>query len=52
MNVEKKLKTVCGKCYSVFKGFKGGPFKYTKTFFLQNVFDFLKTFMKNAFDTK
>ena len=31
MNVEKILKTSCGKKHSVFERFKGGPFEHTKT---------------------
>ena len=34
MKVKKKLKKhFAEKSHSVFKGFKGGPFEYTKTFF-------------------
>ena len=46
MNVKK---ICCGeKSNSVFLGFKGGPFKHTKTFFLQNVF---YNIYENAFAT-
>ena len=52
--VKKKLKTFCGKSFSVFKGASFKPFEHTMTsfskmFFFYNFFSF--TFIKNAFDT-
>ena len=52
MNVEKnKIKLFAEKSLSVFEGLKGGPFVDTKTFFLQNVFNFFSPFIKYEFYT-
>ena len=46
INVEKeKRKKIAEKSLSVFEGFKGGPFKHTKTFFRKMFLIFVSTFM-------